>query len=164
MITRGGERDGRRGSYIVLGSVAQSCPTFCSPMGYRYPNRLLCPWGFSRQEYWSGLPCSPPGDLPNPGIEPRSPALQGDACSIPGSVRYPGGGTHGNPPQYSCLNNTTDRGPWQPIVRGVGKSWTWLSNLTTTTCIKQVSNKDVLYSTGKYSCYLVTTFFPSFNS
>ena len=32
--------------------------------------------GFFRQEYWSGLPCLPPGDLPNPGIEPRSPALQ----------------------------------------------------------------------------------------
>ena len=31
--------------------------------------------GFSRQEYWSGLPCPPPGDLPNPGIEPRCPAL-----------------------------------------------------------------------------------------
>ena len=29
--------------------------------------------GFSRQEYWSGFPCSPPGDLPNPGIEPESP-------------------------------------------------------------------------------------------
>ena len=41
--------------------------------------RLLCPWGFSRQEYWSGLPCPPPGDLPNPGIEPRSPALRADA-------------------------------------------------------------------------------------
>ena len=32
--------------------------------------------GFSRQEYWSGLPCPPPGDLPNPGIEPRSSVLQ----------------------------------------------------------------------------------------
>ena len=32
--------------------------------------------GFSRQEYWSGLPCPPPGDLPNPGIEPGPPALQ----------------------------------------------------------------------------------------
>ena len=31
--------------------------------------------GFSRQEYWSGLPCPPPGDLPNPGMEPISPAL-----------------------------------------------------------------------------------------
>ena len=38
--------------------------------------RLLCPRGFSRQDYWSGLPCPPPGDLANPGIEPRSPALQ----------------------------------------------------------------------------------------
>ena len=34
--------------------------------------------GFSRQEYWSGLPLPPPGDLPGPGIEPRSPALQAD--------------------------------------------------------------------------------------
>ena len=36
--------------------------------------------GFSRQEYWSGLPCPPPGDLPDPGIEPTSllsPALAG---------------------------------------------------------------------------------------
>ena len=37
------------------------------------------PWGFSRQEYWSGLPCPPPGDLPNPGIKLRSPALQADS-------------------------------------------------------------------------------------
>ena len=40
--------------------------------------RLPCPWGFSRQEYWSGLLCPPPGNLPNPGIEPRSPTLQVD--------------------------------------------------------------------------------------
>ena len=33
--------------------------------------------GFSRQEYWSGLPCPPPGDLPDPGIEPVTPALAG---------------------------------------------------------------------------------------
>ena len=37
--------------------------------------------GFSRQEYWCGLPCPPPGDLPDPGIEPKSPTLQAD--SIP---------------------------------------------------------------------------------
>ena len=35
--------------------------------------------GFSRQEYWNGLPFPSPGDLPNPGIEPRFPALQTDA-------------------------------------------------------------------------------------
>ena len=45
------------------------------------PTRLFCPWGFSRQEYWSGLPCPPPGDLLNPGIEPRSPALQVDSLT-----------------------------------------------------------------------------------
>ena len=40
------------------------------------PARCLCLWRFSRQEYWDGLPCPPPGDLPNPGIKLRSPALQ----------------------------------------------------------------------------------------
>ena len=37
--------------------------------------------GFSRQEYWSGLPFPSPGDLPNPGIKPRSPALQADTLT-----------------------------------------------------------------------------------
>ena len=37
--------------------------------------------GFSRQEYWSGLPIPSPGDLPNPGIEPGSPALEADALT-----------------------------------------------------------------------------------
>ena len=35
--------------------------------------------GFSRREYWSGLPCPPPADLPNPGIKPRTPTLQVDS-------------------------------------------------------------------------------------
>ena len=41
--------------------------------------------GFFRQEYWSGLPCPPPGDLPNPGTEPTSPvspALQADSLLL----------------------------------------------------------------------------------
>ena len=37
--------------------------------------------GFSRQEYWSGLPFPSPGDLPDPGIEPRSPTLETDALT-----------------------------------------------------------------------------------
>ena len=37
--------------------------------------------GFSRQEYWSGLPFPSPGDLPNPGIEPGSPALEADTLT-----------------------------------------------------------------------------------
>ena len=44
-----------------------------------YLTGLPYPWGFYRQEYWSGLPCPPPGDLPNLGIEPRSPTLQVDS-------------------------------------------------------------------------------------
>ena len=56
---------------------AQSCPTLCVPMDYS-PTRLLRPWDFSRQESWSGLPFPSPGDLPNPGIKPPSPALQAD--------------------------------------------------------------------------------------
>ena len=43
------------------------------------PSRLLCPWEFSRQEYWSGLPFPSSGELPDPGIKPRSPALQADS-------------------------------------------------------------------------------------
>ena len=38
--------------------------------------------GFLRQEYWSRLPCPPPGDLHNPGIEPASPALQADSLLL----------------------------------------------------------------------------------
>ena len=38
--------------------------------------------GLSRQEYWSGLPCSPPGNLPHPGIEPMAPALQIDSLLL----------------------------------------------------------------------------------
>ena len=45
---------------------------------------------------------------------------RGDADSIPGSGRSPGGG-NGNPLQYSCLENSMDRGNWQSIVHGVGK-------------------------------------------
>ena len=38
--------------------------------------------GFPRQEYWNGLPCPPPGDLPDPGIKPSSPALQADSLLL----------------------------------------------------------------------------------
>ena len=50
----------------------QSCLTLCDPMDNMQPARLPYPWRFSRQEYWSGLPCPPRGDLPNPGIKPMS--------------------------------------------------------------------------------------------
>ena len=57
--------------------VPQSCLTLCDTMDYSHQAPLSM--GFSRQEYWSGLPFPSPEDLPNPGVEPGSPALQADS-------------------------------------------------------------------------------------
>ena len=57
------------------------------------------------------------------------PAHVGDGRDLgltPGSRRSPGGG-HGNPVQYSCLENPMDRGAWKATIHSVAKSWTWLS-------------------------------------
>ena len=56
----------------------------------------------------------------------------GDMGSIPWSGRSPGGG-HGNPFQYSCLENSIDRGAWWATVHVVSKSWTQLKHLSTHT-------------------------------
>ena len=58
-------------------TLAKSEVTLCDPMDvtYQAPPSM----GFSRQEYWSGLPFPSPVDLPNPRIKPGSPALQGDS-------------------------------------------------------------------------------------
>ena len=63
--------------YIYTGLVAKSCPTLATPWTVAHQAPLCM--GFSRQEYWSGLPFSSPGDLPNPGFEPGSPALQAES-------------------------------------------------------------------------------------
>ena len=55
-------------------SFSQSCPTLCDPMDYTVH-------GISRPEYWSGYPLPSLGDLSNPGIKPRSPALQEDSLA-----------------------------------------------------------------------------------
>ena len=70
--------------------------------------------GFSRQEYWSGLPFPPPGDLPSPGIKPQSPALQADPLPSepPGKPYYNPDVSHGStalssvvclPTLFTCL-------------------------------------------------------------
>ena len=59
------------GQFTVPCSVAQSRLA----LGGQAPLSM----GFFRQKYWSGLPCPPPGDLPNPGMDHRSPALQADS-------------------------------------------------------------------------------------
>ena len=59
--------------------VTQSCPTLRDP--WTAAQQAPPSMGFSRQEYWSGLPCPPPGDMLIPGIEPTSvvsPALAGE--------------------------------------------------------------------------------------
>ena len=60
--------------------VTQSCPTLCNPMDCSLWGSSI--HGISRQDYWSGLPFPSPGDLPDPGIEPGSPALQAVAVTI----------------------------------------------------------------------------------
>ena len=68
---------------------------------------VTCPaalsMGFSRQEYQKGLPFPPPRDLPNPGIDPESPALQVDSLST------------------ELSENPTDRGAWWATVHRVAK-------------------------------------------
>ena len=65
--------------FLSKSEVTESCPTLCDPrtVAHQAPPFM----GFSRQEYWSGLPFPSPGDLPDPGIEPRSPTLQADALT-----------------------------------------------------------------------------------
>ena len=55
---------------VIAAKSLQSCPTLCNPMDYTVH-------GISRPEYWSGYPLPSSGDLPNPGIEPRSSTFQG---------------------------------------------------------------------------------------
>ena len=79
-------RSGIAGSYghFMVNSlkveVIHSCLTLCDPIE---------PKEFSRPEYWSGEPFPSPGDLPNPGIKPRSPALQADSLlsEPPGKIK-----------------------------------------------------------------------------
>ena len=61
----------------VLCLVIQFCLTLCDLMDCS-PQAPLS-MGFSKKKYWSELPCPPPGYLPNPGIKPRSPALQANS-------------------------------------------------------------------------------------
>ena len=70
---------GLTGCACMCPKLLQSCLTFCDPMDCS-PHQAPLSMGFSRQEYLNGLPCPPPEDPPNPGIEPMflmSPALGG---------------------------------------------------------------------------------------
>ena len=77
---------------MVVTLVSPSATAFSVVLSHSAMSDSVIPWtgihqaplsmGFSRQEYWRGLPCPPPGDLPKPGIKlvsPMSPALQTDS-------------------------------------------------------------------------------------
>ena len=76
-------------SWLEEALVAQSCLTL---QPYGLGRQASLSMGFSRQEYWSGLPFPSPGDLPDPGIEPGSPAFQTD--SWPSEVKKRKSGQH----------------------------------------------------------------------
>ena len=82
----------RRKSFILFIFSSKQLSSFKKKvMLYSHVWLFVTPWtvahqaplsmAFSRQEYWSGFPFPSPGDLPNPGIEPRSPALQADTLT-----------------------------------------------------------------------------------
>ena len=63
---------------FLLSCVSHSVMSDSFESSWTVASQASLSMGFSGQEYWSGLPFPTPGDLPNPGIEPRSPALQAD--------------------------------------------------------------------------------------
>ena len=79
-----------------------SCPTLATPCTIAH--QALLSVRFSRQRYWSGLPLPPPGDLPHPGLEPGSPALQADSLLTELPTKPPTTGPPGNSHSSALLS------------------------------------------------------------
>ena len=129
----------------MLCVVVQLCPTLCNPMDCIACQSPLS-MGFSRQEYWNGLPCPPPGDLPNLGIKPRSPTLQVDSLPSepPGKLINTGVGSLS---VSSWLRN------WTGVSCIAGEfftSWT-----TREACAREYSPLIYIYTTFRVSLNLV---------
>ena len=69
--------------YVVVAVLCSVVSDSLQPYGLYIAFQAPLSMGFSWQEYWSGLPFPSPGDLPDPGIEPRSPTLQADSFPEP---------------------------------------------------------------------------------
>ena len=108
------------------------------------------PMGFSMQEYWSGLPFLSPGDLPNPGIKPMSPALAGGcfATEPPGKAR-------GINTQHQITGGAQGSASWAfsrspfPSVRWREESATTLTSLPWTTRPTPLVNLTSCLRSGK---------------
>ena len=121
------------------GLVVRLCPTLVTPWAVACQAPLSM--GFSRQEYWSGLPFPSPGDLPDPGIEPGSPALQADSlptelwgkpltkglklCKFSGFQIHPFGILSSNEISLETLTF-----PWVMTIQGWGRQGPALTPLT----------------------------------
>ena len=141
---------------VQCSSVAQLCLTLCDPLNrstpglpvhHRLPEFTQTPFHQVADAIQPSHPLSSPSPpAPNPSQHQSlfqwvssshevvkvlakwySPAHAGNASSIPGSGRFPGGG-NGNPLQYSFPKNPMDIGPWWAAVHGVAISQTWLGD------------------------------------
>ena len=111
--------------------VAQSCSTLCDSMDCNLPSSsihgiltvrhdLAASFRFNRQQLISSWIFIQQG-FPGCSVVKNLPANPGDVSLIPGSGRSPGE-DNVNPVQYSCLENSMDRGAWRATVHGVTKS------------------------------------------
>ena len=124
--------------------VAWLCPTLCDPMDCTHQAPLSME--FSRQEYWSGLPCPPAGDLPNPGIKPTSHALQADAVpsELQGSPRivewvaYP----------FSSRSSQSKNRTWVSCIAG-GLFICWATREAQTTWLYDLKRRKILFTKSK---------------
>ena len=97
---------------------------------------------FSSDSYWKSFRVSEVAlVVKNPPANAGDAGDTGDVGSIPGSGRCPRWG-HGNPLQYSCLENSMDRGGWQATIHRVAKSLTWLKWLSTAQSFKDLFKED----------------------
>ena len=90
-------------------------PTDCSPPGSSVH-------GILQARYWSGLPFPSPGDLPDPGIKPRSPALQADTLTSEPPGKPKGSGVNGNNPLLCCCSCETET--WVHSSELLEEGWT----------------------------------------